>query len=122
MVVWQWLMWLMLYQLSWLEPAAEPELQHSQDAVVAVLWPGSTSAKIGSALILNWLQAVAMAILAKGCVQHPGFYFTETFSPVVQMVTLQAILAFILMKGLKIQQMDVKGAYLNGTLEETIYM
>jgi Reverse transcriptase (RNA-dependent DNA polymerase) len=46
----------------------------------------------------------------------------ETFSLVVQMDTLQAILALIPLKGLKIQQMDIKGAYLNGTLQETIFM
>jgi len=33
-----------------------------------------------------------------------------------------AILAIAVAKQLKIQQMDVKGAYLNGILKETIYM
>ena len=46
----------------------------------------------------------------------------ETFSPVVRMDTLCAILALVPMQDLKLQQMDVKGAYLNGTLHETIYM
>ena len=46
----------------------------------------------------------------------------ETFSPVVRMDTLQAILALVLMQDLKLQQMDIKGTYLNGTLHETIYM
>ena len=46
----------------------------------------------------------------------------ETFSPVVQMDTLRAILALVPMQDLKLQQMDVKGTYLNGTLHETIYM
>jgi Reverse transcriptase (RNA-dependent DNA polymerase) len=46
----------------------------------------------------------------------------ETFSPVVQMDMLCAILALVIEKGLKIQQMDIKGTYLNGTLKETIYM
>jgi len=38
------------------------------------------------------------------------------------MDTLHAILALVAEKGLKVQQMDVKGAYLNRTLQETIYM
>jgi Reverse transcriptase (RNA-dependent DNA polymerase) len=38
------------------------------------------------------------------------------------MDTLCAILALIPEKGLKLHQIDVKGAYLNGTLQETIYM
>jgi len=38
------------------------------------------------------------------------------------MVTIRAILALVPIKGLKIQQMDVKGAYLNGILKEKVYM
>ena len=38
------------------------------------------------------------------------------------METIWAILALVPIKGLKIQQMDVKGAYLNGTLKEKVYM
>ena len=38
------------------------------------------------------------------------------------METIRAILALVPIKGLKIQQMDVKGAYLNGILKEKVYM
>ena len=58
----------------------------------------------------------------KGCVQHPGHEFMETYSPVVQAETLRACLALVPVKGLKIKQMDIKGAYLNGILQETVYM
>src|ERR1700679_602004 len=47
---------------------------------------------------------------------------SETFLPVVRMDTLCAILALVPQKDLKLHQMDVKGAYLNGTLQEIIYM
>jgi hypothetical protein len=46
----------------------------------------------------------------------------ETFSPVIRMDTVCAILALVPSKKLQVQQMDVKGAYLNGVLQETIYM
>ena len=52
-------------------------------------------------------------LMAKGCTQCPGYNYMETFSPVVQMDTLCAILALVLMQDLKLQQMDVKGTYLN---------
>ena len=61
-------------------------------------------------------------LVAKGCLKRPGYDYLETFSPVIQMETIRAILALVPIKGLKVQQMDVKGAYLNGVLKEKIYM
>ena len=60
--------------------------------------------------------------MAKGCAQRPGYDYVETFSPVVRMETIRAILALIPIEKLKIQQMDIKGAYLNGILQEKVYM
>ena len=60
--------------------------------------------------------------MIKGCGQHPGYNYIEMHLPVVRLETIHAILAIAITKGLQIQQMDVKGAYLNGTLKETIYM
>ena len=53
---------------------------------------------------------------------HPGYDYIDTFAPVVQLETLRAILAMAVTKDLQIKQMDVKGAYLNGVLKETVYM
>jgi Reverse transcriptase (RNA-dependent DNA polymerase) len=61
-------------------------------------------------------------LVAKWCAQCPRFDYMETFSFVVRMDTLHAILALVVKKWFKMQQMDVKGTYLNRTLQETIYM
>jgi transposase InsO family protein len=61
-------------------------------------------------------------LVVKGCVQQPGQDYTETFSPVIRLETLRAILALAVQKDLHICQLDVKGAYLNGTLKEMVYM
>ena len=61
-------------------------------------------------------------LVAKGFTQYPGQDYNETYTPVIRMATLRVILALVLIKKLKVQQMDIKGAYLNGILKETIYM
>jgi hypothetical protein len=61
-------------------------------------------------------------LVVKGCAQRAGFDYLETYSPVVRFDTLRAILALVPIKKLKVQQMDVKGAYLNGHLDEKVYM
>src|SRR5712691_831153 len=61
-------------------------------------------------------------LVAKGCAQRPGYDYLETHSPVVRLETIRAILAIAPTRKLIIQQMDIKGAYLNGTLKERVYM
>jgi len=54
--------------------------------------------------------------------QCPGLDYDEMFSLVVQFETIRALLALVPSKRLKVRQLDVKGAYLNGKLTQAIYM
>jgi Reverse transcriptase (RNA-dependent DNA polymerase)/gag-polypeptide of LTR copia-type/Integrase core domain/GAG-pre-integrase domain len=61
-------------------------------------------------------------IVAQGFSQIPGQDFSETFSPVMRLDSFRTLCALAAMLNLEIAQMDIKGAYLNGNLEEEIYM
>ena len=61
-------------------------------------------------------------LVARGFSQEYGTDYKETFAPVIRLDALRLILALAAIFGWDMQQMDIKGAYLNGELEETIYM
>lgn len=61
-------------------------------------------------------------LVAKGCSQRFGFDYHETFAPVAKMTTIRTILSIAVVNGMLIHQMDVKTAFLNGKLEEEVYM
>ena len=61
-------------------------------------------------------------LVAKGYAQKFGLDYEETFSPVVRMSTIRTVIALAAEKQWKLYQMDVKNAFLNGDLQETIYM
>lgn len=61
-------------------------------------------------------------LVAKGCSQTKGLDFNETYSPVSRLTTLRILLSVANEKQYYIHQMDFKSAFLNGTLNETIYM
>ena len=51
-----------------------------------------------------------------------GVDFSETFAPVARLDTIRMLLALAAQKGWNIHQMDVKSAFLNGYLEEEIFV
>lgn len=61
-------------------------------------------------------------LVAKGYSQKEGIDFNETFAPVAKFSSIRALLALAAIYDLELHQMDVKTAFLNGDLEEDIYM
>jgi histone deacetylase 1/2 len=61
-------------------------------------------------------------LVAKGFLQTAGFDFTETFSPVIKPVTIRIILTLAVTYKWQVQQIDVNNAFLNGVLQEEVFM
>ena len=57
-----------------------------------------------------------------GYTQKEGEDFFDTYSPVARLNRIRVLLSLAASYGLLIHQMDVKTAFLNGELEEEIYM
>jgi len=61
-------------------------------------------------------------LVCKGYSQVEGVDFEETFAPVARIEVVRLFIAFSAFKDFKVYQMDVKSAFLNGDLEEEVYI
>jgi len=61
-------------------------------------------------------------LVVKGYSQEAGIDFTETFAPVSRHEIMKLLLALAAQNGWYIFQLDVKSAFLNGVLNEEIYV
>jgi hypothetical protein len=51
-----------------------------------------------------------------------GLDFREIFTPVARLEAIKIMLAFVASKGFKLYQMDVKNAFLNGVIQEEVFV
>jgi hypothetical protein len=61
-------------------------------------------------------------LVAQGYSQVEGLDFGETFSPIAYLEAIRILLAFAASKGFKLYQMDMKSAFLNGVIQEEVYV
>ena len=61
-------------------------------------------------------------LVVQGFRQKEGLDFFDTYSPVSRITSIRTIICIAALRNLEIHQMDVKTAFLNGDLEEEIYM
>ena len=61
-------------------------------------------------------------LVAQGYTQMEGIDFDETYAPVARIESIRMLLAYAFHKNFKVYQMDVKSEFLNGILEEEVYV
>ncbi|MCO5566728.1 hypothetical protein L7F22_020407 [Adiantum nelumboides] len=110
--------------------AMESEMRSLQQISTSVLVPRPPDRSIVSR---RWIlrkkynadgsmQRHKARLVARGFSQEPGIDFQETFSPTLGLTTFCIMMAIGAQYDMEIHQTDVKTAFLNGYLEEDIYM
>lgn len=61
-------------------------------------------------------------LVAQGFSKKHGLDYDETFSPVIRFESLRTVIALVVHGGLKLHQMDTTTAFLNGELQEDVFM
>ncbi|KAI0995269.1 hypothetical protein K3495_g12913 [Podosphaera aphanis] len=61
-------------------------------------------------------------LVARGFTQQYGVDYTETFAPTVQMATMRAFLSIVAAENLECWQFDIKNAFTESEIKETVYL
>ena len=88
--------------------------------LVARLW--GASGFIRSKQTDGSVERYKARLVNRGFAQQYGSDYDETFSPVARLESLWVLIALSVQNGLKLNQVDVVTAFLNGNLEEEVYM
>ena len=113
----------------WLE-AMEKEMKSLQDNDVWELVDLPEDRKpVGSKWVFKTktdadghIERYKARLVAQGFSQKFDTDYDETFSPVVRLESVRTLIAMSVQQGLQLHQVDVDTAFLNGELEEEVYM
>nr|GFC27334.1 putative ribonuclease H-like domain-containing protein [Tanacetum cinerariifolium] len=94
-----------LKDLSWIEAMQEEILQFKMQKVW--IW---------------WIYLMERGLVAQGHTQEEGIDYEEVFAPVARIKAIRMFLAYASFMGIPVYQMDVKSAFLYGTIEEEVYV
>ncbi|CCO33001.1 Retrovirus-related Pol polyprotein from transposon TNT 1-94 Includes: RecName: Full=Protease [Rhizoctonia solani AG-1 IB] len=89
---------------------------------VSILPPGCKALKGMLVFAIKVNGTYKARLVIKGCAQRLGRDYNETFSPVARSASLRLVTAVAVRDGLTLYAADFTAAFLNGKLEEEIYM
>ena len=61
-------------------------------------------------------------LVAQGYSQEEGIDFEETYAPMARLEAIKILLAFVVSQSVKLFQMNVKSAFLNGFIKKEVYV
>ncbi|GJV21123.1 putative ribonuclease H-like domain-containing protein [Tanacetum coccineum] len=114
-----------IFCLCLLSPQEEPKeidealkltvgFSHEEDRVTV-----QATTSMGSCRSTSWNEA---KISGQGYTQEEGIDYDEVFAPVARIEAIRLFLAFASFMGFIVYQMDVKSAFLYGTIDEEVYV
>ncbi|CAL2251278.1 unnamed protein product [Prunus armeniaca] len=89
----------------------------TEKPVIGVKWVYKTKLNLDGSIQKNKARLVA-----KGYAQKPGLDYNETYAPMARLDTIRTLIALAAKKEWKLYQLDVKSAFLNGVLQEEVYI
>lgn len=123
---------------SYREAAKEPEWQRAMETEVEAIERNNTWKLVElpsgqKAVGLKWVYKIKRDVngditkykarlVAKGYVQRQGIDFEEVFAPVTRLETVHLLLALAAKNSWEVHHLDVKSAFLNGELQEVVYV
>ena len=92
----------------------EPPIGHN---IIGTKWVFKNKQNEDGLIVRNKARLVA-----QGFTQMEGLDYDETFAPVARIEAIRLLLTFTASKGFKLYLMDVKSAFLNGYIQEEVYV
>ena len=68
------------------------------------------------------VERYKVRLVAKWYSQMGGIDYHDIFSPIVKLISIRIVLALVALLYLELEQLDVKTTFLNGVLDEEIFM
>ena len=68
------------------------------------------------------MEKYKVRFVVRGFSQIVGVDYEETFAPVARYASIKAVISIIAEMDWRIHQMDVKTAFMNGIIEEEVYV
>ena len=114
---------------KWVKATDEEMNAHSEEKTWAFMNPPGGRKAIDSKLVFKVktlpdgsIEKCKARLVGKGFQQKAGIDYEETYAPVIDFSIVRLILSIACQQGMFVHQMDVKTAFLNGELQEEIFM